>query len=428
MHSEIQLPGSTPQKRRNPWLWIPSLYYAEGIPFIIITAVSVIMYKRLGISNIDIAFYTSWLYLPWVIKPFWSPLLEIFRTKRLWIISTQFVMGAGFACVALTLPMADFFRMSIAVLWLMAFNSATHDISADGFYMLALDEEEQAWFVGIRSTFYRIAMLSGQGLFVMLAGYLERTLAQNQLAWAIVFAALSFLFLLLASYHFFILPKPPADCSHHEGRGGAVVFHEFTGIVKSFFMKDGIWGAIAFLLLYRLGEAQLVKMCAPFLMDSREIGGLALSTEQVGIVYGTSGTIMMIIGGILGGILIARFGLKRCLWPMVFAIHIPDLLYVYLAYALPSSIWLTGALVALEQFGYGLGFTAYMMFMVYFAEGEYKTAHFAIMTGLMAMGMMVPGMFSGDIQAKLGYLGFFIWVCFATIPSFLAVFFVKVRR
>lgn len=428
MHSEPQ--SSAPQDKRSPWLWIPSLYYAEGIPFIIITAVSVIMYKRLGISNTDIAFYTSWLYLPWVIKPLWSPLLEIFRTKRFWIVVTQFIMGAGFACVALTLPGSDFFRFSLAILWLMAFNSATHDISADGFYMLALSEEKQAWFVGIRSTFYRLAMLSGQGLFVMLAGHLEKVFGEGRegFAWSVVFVVLAFLFLLLAAYHFFILPKPDTDCSHHEGRGLGAVFNEFIIIVKSFFMKDGIAGAIAFLLLYRLGEAQLVKLCQPFLIDSRELGGLALSTEQVGIVYGTTGTIMMIIGGIAGGMLISKFGLRRCLWPMVFAIHVPDLLYVYLAYAQPSSLLLTGTLVALEQFGYGLGFTAYMMFMVYFAEGEYKTAHFAIMTGLMALGMMLPGMASGKIQALLGYTGFFVWVCFATIPSFLAVFFVKVKR
>jgi PAT family beta-lactamase induction signal transducer AmpG len=230
------------------------------------------------------------------------------------------------------------------------------------------------------------------------------------------------------SYHLFILPRPSADCPHHGGKGAVIVFKEFIAIVKSFFMKAGILSALAFLLLYRLGEAQLLKMCAPFLMDSREIGGLGLTEEKVGMVYGTSGTIMMIIGGIAGGMLIARFGLKRCLWPMVFAIHVPDLLYVYLAYLKPESLFFIGSIVAVELFGYGLGFTAYTMFMVYFAEGEYKTAHFAIMTGLMAMGMMVPGMFSGDIQNKLGYLGFFIWVCFATIPSFLAVFFVKVRR
>lgn len=413
--------NSASLSKRNPWAWIPTLYLAQGIPYVIVMTVSVIMYKRLGISNEDIAFYTSWLYLPWVIKPLWSPLVDIFRTKRFWIVSMQLLVGAALAGVALTIPGPDFFRWSLAVFWLMAFSSATHDIAADGFYMLALDDHQQAFFVGIRSTFYRIAMISGQGLLVILAGYLEHQglwgLGGNiAAAWSVTIGLLGGLFLLVSLYHFVILPRPATD---HSVAGSAGSFlADFAQTFVAFFKKDRIGLIISFLLLYRLGEAQLVKMVTPFLLDGIEQGGLGLSTEEVGFVYGTMGIIGLTLGGLLGGFAVSRKGLRYWLWPMVLIIHIPDALFVYLSAAQPESIWIITAAVAGEQFGYGFGFTAYMMYMLYISRGTHSTAHYALCTGFMALGMMLPGMASGWIQAQIGYLNFFIWVLLATIPSF----------
>lgn len=582
-------PRNTSKAIRNPWTWIPTLYFAEGLPYIIVISVSIIMYKRLGISNSDIALYTSWLYLPWVIKPLWSPLVDIFRTKRFWITAMQLMIGAGMAGVAFTIPIPDFFQFTLAFFWLIAFSSATHDISADGFYMLALTESQQSFFVGIRSTFYRIAMIAGQGILVVLAGYLEGTLGVHSaefkvvanpnkffqetitvdsvrakpiegslriianpanieistrpktkeeassyirfahnfnvmngfsedqfglpdtthsqdlvgnlgivkfilskppgegseyiveivndggpesikvvegsklkftsmnwnkpafaviqldsniakkseakfraqidkvpLAWVITFAVMGGLFVLFFIYHKFILPEPITDKAVGINRQSST-FKEFFRAFFRFFEKKKIIIIVGFLLLYRFGEAQLVKMASPFMLDPREVGGLGLSTTDVGFIYGTVGIIALILGGILGGIAIAKKGLRYWIWPMLLAINLPDLLYVYMAYVQPASIWIIYACVAVEQFGYGFGFTAYMMFMIYISDGEYKTSHYAIATGFMALGMMVPGMFSGMIQEAIGYKFFFIWVILATIPSFLIVKFIPLE-
>lgn len=610
------LSSSKPEKR-NPWFWVPSLYFAEGIPYIVVMTVSVIMYKRMGISNTDIALYTSWLYLPWVIKPLWSPVVDLLKTKRFWIITMQFIVAIGLGGVALTIPLPDFFKYTLLFFWLLAFSSATHDIAADGFYMLGLSQHEQAFFVGIRSTFYRLAMITGQGLLVILAGYMESTtglepvelkvhsktnyineiilpdtnfnsintekisiqtssdelyigtikksksevdsilkivkewnlkngfyvedksnqtvtlkqdepswwekfvvqplekflrenfgekkveikksdftgnigivyfhlsnppdkeyvvhfgrekgdnsinliegsrfifnkqnwnkpaLAVIQLdpklnyetealfqvrsgdipfAWKVTFLFLSGLFILFFIYHFLILPYPKTDKAVISGSSKNIVTEFFKTFVL-FFKKKGIVAALAFLLFYRFAEAQLVKLASPFLLDVREMGGLALTTGQVGFVYGTVGIISLTLGGLLGGFVTAKKGLKFWLWWMVIAINLPDLVYVYLSQSLPDNFWIINACVAIEQFGYGFGFTAYMLFMIYISEGEHKTAHFAITTGLMALGMMIPGMFSGWLQEIIGYKNFFIWVCIATIPSFLAIKFIRV--
>lgn len=608
--------SSRPEKR-NPWLWVPSLYFAEGIPYIVVMTVSVIMYKRMGISNADIALYTSWLYLPWVIKPLWSPLVDLLKTKRFWIITMQFIIAIGLGGVALTIPLPDFFKYTLLFFWLLAFSSATHDIAADGFYMLGLSQHDQAFFVGIRSTFYRLAMITGQGLLVILAGYVESTtglepvevkviakpeivneivlpdsnfnsldkerlfiksssteiqigiarksksevdsivklvknlnirngfyveekvnnklktneaelswwdksvvqplekflrdnfgekkpqvkkfdfagnigivyfhlsnppdknyvvhfgrekgdnsinliegtrftfnsenwnkpaIAVIQLdpklnyetsaifqlrsgdipfAWKVTFIILAGLFILFFVYHFFILPYPKNDKAVVSD-GSKNIMVEFFRTFVLFFKKDRIIAALGFLLFYRFAEAQLVKLASPFLLDVREAGGLALTTGQVGFVYGTVGIVSLTLGGLLGGFVAAKRGLKYWLWWMVAAINLPDLVYVYLSQTLPDNFWIINACVAIEQFGYGFGFTAYMLFMIYISEGEHKTAHFAIATGLMALGMMIPGMFSGWLQEIIGYKNFFIWVCLATIPSFLAVKFIKV--
>jgi len=575
-------------KTKNPWFWVPTLYFSEGLPYVIVITVSVIMYKRLGISNADIALYTSWLYLPWVIKPLWSPFVDIFKTKRFWILSMQLLIGAGLAGVALTIPVPDFFQFTLAFFWLIAFSSATHDISADGFYMLSLSESQQSFFVGIRSTFYRIAMIAGQGLLVILAGYLESTLSVtpaevkliaspekffentiqidsskvlpvegklkiiarpstleisthpqtketvnffvnfaqkfniingfakerltfpdttnshelvgnvglisfhlskkpdndknykitlnfangssgfsilagrsitfnsnnwNKLAYAVVqidpsvqkkseailkiqsekipvawiipFALVAILYFAFFIYHNFVLPHPVTDKSILQERRSSVIKEYFRAFFR-FFEKEKILLIIGFLLLYRLGEAQLVKLVSPFMLDSRDTGGLGLSTSDVGFIYGTIGIVALIIGGIIGGLLISKKGLKSMLIPMLIALNVPDLLYVFLAYTQPTNLLIINACVALEQFGYGLGFTAYMMYMIYISEGEYKTSHYAIATGFMALGMMLPGMFSGMIQEAIGYKYFFIWVCIATIPSFILAKYISI--
>ena len=607
-------------KKSSPWAWIPTLYFAEGLPYVVAMTVAVIMYKRLGISNTDIALYTSWLYLPWVIKPFWSPFVDLIKTKRWWIVSMQMLIGAGLAGVAFLIPMPFFFQATLAVLWLIAFSSATHDIAADGFYMLALDSSQQSFFVGIRSTFYRLAMISGQGVLIIIAGSLEswtglepmqfsvqssnkaqteiilpapntniaptdemtfiafpenlvlstnnisvdslnkiRTFAseQNQangfvaiektaaeikkddaswwthnvsaplghfiktnfgekreivsttdgkvgnaglvavrlskkpepgqdvvlnssfgkgdksisllsgerivfnesnwdkpaylvvqldyklkdevksefkgisgnikLAWSITFFILAGMFILFFVYHRFVLPKPASD--HATATHSATdILREFGGTFKSFFQKPGVGLAITFMLLYRLGEAMLVKMASPFLLDAREVGGLGLTTGQVGLVYGTVGIIALTLGGIVGGIAASRRGLKFWIWPMALCITLPHLAFLYLSWFLPENLFLINAAVAIEQFGYGFGFTAYMLYMIYFADGEHKTAHYAICTGFMAMGMMLPGMIAGWLQDLLGYNHFFIWVMICAIPTLAVIPFMKIDK
>ncbi len=600
------------KKSRSPWAWIPTLYFAEGIPYVVVMTVSVIMYKRLGISNTDIALYTSWLYLPWVIKPFWSPIIDLFKTKRIWIIIMQLFIGAGLGGVALTIPMPGFFKFTLAFFWLLAFSSATHDIAADGFYMLGLNEHKQAYFIGIRSTFYRLAMITGQGLLIILAGFIESStgmetvnfevttqqdktewqipteqtsgeaiagdkhfvlsntkinLGLNKLssekageiiswvhnsnirngflpadktiektpswwsknvseplkrklkktfgsdnvknnkgdlqgnlaiigislssapeseelvvlnldrkkgakdlsivkgqrlsftkdnwnkqawiliqadpkliskvtasfqglsgnipfAWTVTFFVLTGLFVVFFIYHRFALPKPATDVAIAEGKN---IINEFFNTFISFFKKENIGAAIAFILLYRLGESQLVKLASPFLLDTREAGGLGLTTGDIGLIYGTIGIIFLTLGGLLGGWVASRNGLKFWIWWMALAINLPNLTYVYLSIDTPENMWLVASSIAVEQFGYGFGFTSYMLYMIYFVEGKNKTAHFAICTGLMALGMMIPGMVSGWLQEVVGYQSFFIWVMICTIPSFVAIKFLIIN-
>jgi PAT family beta-lactamase induction signal transducer AmpG len=582
--------------------------------------VAVIMFKRFGISNTDIALYTSWLYLPWVIKPLWSPIVDLLKTKRWWISFMQLLIGAALGGVALAIPLPGFFKITLIFLWLLAFSSATHDIAADGFYMLGLNEHQQTYFVGIRSTFYRIAMITGQGLLIILAGYFEtstglppieiqasanpafskefrmpeiqkqnsaavgqtffsvfpekveistqnipaekldsirkvvagynqengfvavqsgseqslnaknetswwsgfvstplrnflkkhfqakttaisgKTLTGNvavvavklstepeenkemvlnikfrngdnsirliegerlmfntanfdrpaylllqcdaklkrptqavfkgisgniHLAWSITFLILAGMFVLFSIYHRLILPHPKSD-KQVAGQDQNLV-KEFFKTFASFFRRKDIWVILSFLMLYRIGEAQLVKMASPFMLDSRQLGGLGLTTGDVGLIYGTFGILALTIGGILGGIAASRKGFKYWLWWMVLAINVPHLAYVYLSFAQPESQLIIGLCAAIEQFSYGFGFTAYMLYMIYISEGKNKTAHFAIATGFMALGMMLPGMFSGWLQEIIGYRNFFIWIMLCMIPAMIPVFFIKVN-
>ena len=413
-------------KKTNPWAWVPTLYFAQGLPYIAVMTISLIMYKRMGISNADVAFYTGWLNLPWVIKPLWSPFVDLIKTKRWWIASMQLLIGAGLAGIAFTIPTEHFFQLTLAAFWLLAFSSATHDIAADGFYMLGLDNKDQALFVGIRSTFYRIATIAGQGLLVMLAGHLETTTNNIPFAWSITFYVLAGLFLGAWAYHKFILPRPDADApaKHISAKN---ILKEFLLTFVTFFQKKGALAGILFMLLYRFPEAQLAKMSIPFLVDPISEGGLGLTTEQIGFVQGTVGIIGLTLGGILGGIAVARHGLKRWIWPMVCAISMPDAVYVYLSHALPQSLSIVNVCVFIEQFGYGFGFTAYMLYLIRFADGEHKTAHYAICTAFMALGMMIPGMFAGWLQEWMGYQLFFIWIMVCTLVTFGATALLKLE-
>jgi PAT family beta-lactamase induction signal transducer AmpG len=408
---------------KNPWQWIPSLYFSQAIPYVVVMYLSVIMYKDMGISNSDITFYTSLLYLPWVIKPLWAPLVDMFGTKRRWTISLQLILAASLGAIGATLHLPTFFVVSLAVMWVMAFASATHDIAADGFYMLGLRQQQQAAFVGVRSTFYRLATLAGQGGLVVLAGELTKSLGDVHKAWSIVFVVLAVFFAVMFAWHNFVLPRPDSD---RAVPATSSPFRDFIETFVAFFRKRDIWLILGFILTFRLGEAQMLKLVAPFLKDPLVEGGLGLSTSQFGVAYGTIGLAALTLGGLFGGYLISRVGLKRSLWLMVFAVHLPDLVFVYLSTVQPENLYVVSGFLAVEQFGYGFGFTAMMLYMIMVSDGEHKTAHYAICTGLMALGMMVPGMWSGNIQEYLGYQNFFIWTCMATVPAFIMAALVKI--
>ena len=393
---------------RASWAWVPTLYFTEGLPYVLVVTVSGIMFRQLGISVADVALYTSWLYLPWVIKPFWSPFVDLVKTKRWWLLLTQLILGAGLAGVGLTLNTSDFFKWSLAIMWLLAFSSATHDISIDGFYMLGLDEGEQSLFVGIRNTAYRIAMIAGQGGLLILVGLFEKLFGSTVRAWSLGFMIAGGLMILLWLYHSYILPHPVADCT--TGVSGSNILKEFGMTFVSYFKKPYIIPALLFILLFRFPEAQLGKIAPLFLIDSAAEGGLALTTAQVGFAQGTLGVIGLLLGGILGGITLSRFGLKKCIWYMVATISVPDLVYVYLSWMPTQNMALVSSCIFIEQMGYGFGFTAYTLFLMYFARGEHQTSHYAISTGIMALGMMLPGMISGVLQEHMGYRTFFIWV------------------
>ena len=410
--------AGTKQDSRSPWFWVPTLYLAEGLPYALAMSVSVVLYKNLGVPNRDIAFFTSLLYLPWVIKPLWSPVVDILKTRRQWIWVMQLFIGAALASVALALPASRFFQVTLALFWLAAFASATHDIAADGFYMLALAEREQAWFSGVRNTFYRVANIAAQGGLVILAGELQKRTGSFVTAWMLAFGLAAGVLLFFSGYHRLMLPRPAKDLA-----GKIASLQHFSSglgeILVDFFQKPKIAVLLAFILFYRLGEAQLVKMAQPFLLDTRATGGLGLVNQQVGFIYGTIAVIALLAGGLLGGLVVARHGLKFWLWPMLLAIHLPDAVFIWLSYAQPENLALIGAGVALEQFGYGFGFTAFMLYMIYIARGRHATAHYALCTGFMAAGMMIPGLWSGWLQQHLGYRHFFVWVILATIPSFI---------
>lgn len=456
LNSELRGDNGASAPKSHPWAWVPSLYFAEGIPYFVVNVISVTLFKRLGMSNGDLALYTSLLYLPWVIKPLWSPVVDVFKSKRWWILVMQAIITVSFALLALSVS-PDVFGLSLVIFYVIAFASATHDIAADGFYMLALGEQEQSLFVGIRSTFYRISSVFGQGVIVVVAGLLEERMGSIPSAWKVTLLLCGALFALLTLWHCRSLPKVErnlagvhdsdrnaADAGTMEAKatdempepcvpaGGKSAVHrggwgDMWRVWKTFFMKDGVWLALAFMLLYRLPEALSVKMLTPFLLDPPEAGGLGLSTAQSGLVYGTAGVIALTIGGILGGVYAARKGLRKSMWIMALSLALPCAVYLFLALVQPERMWIVYACVVLDQFGYGFGFTAYMLYMMKFAEGEFVTSHYAICTAFMALSMMIPGLFAGWMQEALGYVGFFIIVMICCLATVFVTLFVRRR-
>ena len=430
-------------KNISPWAWVPTLYFTEGIPYFLVNSISVMLFAKMGVPNDQLAFFTTLLYFPWFLKGLWSPFVDIIRTKRWWVVAMQALMTALCVLLIVTLPSPDSqtiaakatsvgtFRWTLVLFIITAFASATHDIAADGFYMLAHDGKSQAAFIGIRSTFYRIAAVFSQGVLVYIAGRIEETTGNIPLSWRVTLGVATVILLCVTLYHIFLLPKPAEDQPRNVQ--GKEVWHELGEAFATFFTKPGVWLAIAFMLLYRLSEGFLVKLCMPFLVDSRETllrdgqfigGGLGLSTETVGLLYGTIGVICLLAGGILGGIYISRRGLKRSLWLMAAALTLPSFVYVWLSMAQPESLWLIGSAISFENFGYGFGFTAYMMYMMHFSEGPYKTSHYAICTAFMALSMMIPGFVAGAIEMAVGYTAFF-WIANAcSLTTFIVTYFV----
>jgi len=419
------------KKQKSPWSWIPTLYFAEGLPFITATEVATVIFKNLELSNSFIAFFASMFRLPSILVKFiFGPLLDLAKTKRYWVVLLQWLMTVCFALIAFFLPATFAVKAIVALFIILALNSALHDIAADGFYMLALSTENQSFFVGIRNTFYRLANVFSQGLLVWFVGAMfegkifPKLKDQIQLSWAIGFGILAVFFLLISLYHTFALPKPASD-KPQKVSSTTNIFADFAQTFKTFFVKKDIGLIMFFLLTYRLGEALLIPLTKPFLMDAFNKGGLALETSSIGVIYGTFGVIALLLGGILGGILISKNGLKKWLIPMALFLNIPDILYVLLAQWQPENIWYSATFVIFEQFGYGFGFTAYMLFLIRIADGQFKTAHYAFGTGIMALSMFIPGLFAGIIQERLGYTMFFILVCVSTIPGIFASFLVK---
>jgi PAT family beta-lactamase induction signal transducer AmpG len=424
-----------PPPQRRAWLWVPSLYFSEGVPNTIVTTMSVVMYKRLGISDGDITFFVSCLNLPWVLKPLWSPWVDTRRTKRFWIIAMQLAATAGLALAALSILTPVFFKLSLFLFLTIAFASATHDIAADGFYMMGLSKHDQAWWVGLRNTFYRVAMTFGGGWLVVMAGRLERTSGNIPVAWSAALFTAAGVFLLFSLWHWWILPRPVADAPVAEAfdRRGEVkgadrgLLSEFTAAFGSFFKKPGVWLTLAFILLYRLDEAQVSKVIPLFLLNPRDKGGLGLTAGDSGLIYGLWAVPALTFGGLAGGFLAAKFGLKKMIPIMACSMYLPKLAYIGLSLARPENFGVICGAVALEQFGYGFGFTAFMLYLLHFSDGPRRTAHYAICTGFMTLGLMIPGMWSGKLASAMGYPAFFTWVLCSALPGLIIALSLKIE-
>ncbi len=414
--------------KRSPWAWIPTLYFAEGLPNVVVTALSIVMYMQMGLTDAEVGLYTGWLALPWVIKPLWSPFIDLLKTKRWWVLAMQVLMGSALAGIAFTLPTSFWFQGTMFFLFLMAFASATHDISADGFYMIELDEHRQTKYVGLRNTFYRLAVIFVNGALVSLAGLLEHTFHVAVVyTWTLIFYALAALFIGIWLYHCRMLPHAEGDVESRKSVREVAL--ELRRMLVSFFQKFSCRETVivmVFLLLYRFPEALLNTMTKTFLMRPNADGGLGLSPEEYGLAQGTVGLIGLLLGGILGGVLVSRDGMKRWLWPMVCAITLPDAVYIFLAYTLNSNLWVVSSCLFVEQFGYGLGFTVLTLYMLYYSQGTFRTAHYSICTGISYLGLMLPGMVSGYLKDFVGYKMFFNIVMLSCLITFLVTAFLKI--
>ena len=415
---------------KSPWLWVPSLYFAEGVPYFLVNNISVMMFAKMGVPNGQMAFFTTLLYFPWFIKGLWSPIVDVIKTKRWWILTMQALMTAMMILLTVTLPKPspeaiaegavpiNLFWVTLVLFIVAAFASATHDIAADGYYMLAHSPSSQAAFIGIRSTAYRIASVFGQGVLVFIAGRIEKSTGDIPFSWQVTIGVSAIIFFIVTLYHTFVLPKAADDKPRIDPKEGAgATFRELGNSFKTFFTKKGVVLAIIFMLLYRLPEGFLIKMCQPFLVAGRDNGGLGLDTDAVGVVYGTIGVIALLAGGIAGGVYASKVGLKKALWIMTACMTLPCLTFCYLSIFLPTNLITISVAVSIEQFGYGFGFTAYMLYMMYFSEGEFKTSHYAICTAFMALSMMLPGFVAGYIQEAIGYVNFFWMVMFCCIAT-----------
>ena len=404
--------------KQSPWLWVPTVYLLEGLPYAIVNTIALAVFKDMGVDNGTLGPLTTLISLPWLIKPLWSPFMDIFRSKRWWILLTQFTMLVTLGIIALCLP---FCSMSVlmALFVVVAFASATHDISADGYYMLALDRQRQSAFVGIRNTFYRGGLVLGQGLLVMLGGVLQQRTGNIPRSWAIVLLISAALIALIAVYHLFMLPKAEEDADKRPANASSI-WAEFAESFRSFFLKKGVWWAIAFLLLFRLPEALSLNLLYPFFKDGAEVGGLGAGTQMYGLVYGTFGVVALLLGGILGGVYASRVGLRKAMWPMALSLALPCAVYLLMALVHPTGVWPIGSLIVLDQFGYGFGFTAYTLFMMRFVDGPLKTSHYAICTAFMWLSMKLPALVAGYLQLWLGYVGFFTLVMVSCLGTFLA--------
>ena len=415
---------------KSPWLWVPSLYFAEGVPYFLVNNISVMMFAKMGVPNGQMAFFTTLLYFPWFLKGLWSPIVDVIKTKRWWILTMQVLMTAMMILLTVTLPKPspeaiaegavpiNLFWVTLVLFIVAAFASATHDIAADGYYMLAHSPSSQAAFIGIRSTAYRIASVFGQGVLVFIAGRIEKSTGDIPFSWQVTIGVSAIIFFIVTLYHTFVLPKAADDKPRIDPKEGAgATFRELGNSFKTFFTKKGVVLAIIFMLLYRLPEGFLIKMCQPFLVAGRENGGLGLDTDAVGVVDGTIGVIALLAGGIAGGVYASKVGLKKALWIMTACMTLPCLTFCYLSIFLPTNLITISVAVSIEQFGYGFGFTAYMLYMMYFSEGEFKTSHYAICTAFMALSMMLPGFVAGYIQEAIGYVNFFWMVMFCCIAT-----------
>lgn len=398
----------TPKGTRAAWAWVPSLSFADGLPLVILMTVSLIFYKQMGLSNTAVTFYTSWMYLPWILKPVWSPFIDLVKTKRWWVLLTEILLGAAFGGVAFTIPTSFWLQGTLFFFWVAAFTGASHCVAADGFYLLALNDRQQAWFMGIRQMADRLATIFGQGVLVMVAGNLQVIFrGAISYSWSLTFYGLAGVFLVLWLWHSQFLPHARND-RQHPFISARAILSGFVLTFRTFLKKPGIVSALLFIMLFRLSEALLSKVSPLFLIDAPHNGGLGLAPQEYGLVQGTVGMIGVIIGSIVGGVVVSKGGLHKWLYPMVAAYSLPPVIYFALAYWLPDSLALIAVAVFIEQLSTGFGLTAYMMFLIYYNRGEFRTSHYAIASALMTFSLMLPGLLAGGLEESLGYRHFFI--------------------